>query len=144
MGEEGREAEPHRDARGDDPVVADDEVPPEHAEGTGRISRSDLRRRQRRDTLAAKQPHEHGRHEREEREDPEDREILAGPAHARALAAPEDAEARQQEADRELDRVLRDPLERRRARAARRPRRPAPPPRRPPRRAGACPARPRT
>jgi hypothetical protein len=51
-------------------------------------------------------------HESDERDYAEDRQVGAGPLDAGALAAPEDAERRQQHAHDELERVLGHALER--------------------------------
>ena len=55
---------------------------------------------------AAQRAHENERKQREERDHAEQRELVAGPVDAGALRAPEAAEAGEQEADGELDRVL--------------------------------------
>ena len=54
----------------------------------------------------------HDGHERETGNERGDREIRARPGHTRSFGAPEDAEARQEDADDELDRVLGNALER--------------------------------
>jgi len=65
-----------------------------------------------RDPSATQCPYEYERDQREERDHAEQRELAAGPVDAGALGAPEAAEAREQEADDELDRVLRHARER--------------------------------
>ena len=98
-------AERDRDAGGDAPVVADDEVPPEAAEraevphASAPAATSCDRRRRSARTSANETSAEEGDHA-------EQRELVAGPVDAGALGAPEAAEARQQQPDRELDRVL--------------------------------------
>src|SRR6188472_1403947 len=58
---------------------------------------------------AAKRAHEDEGVEADEGDHGEDREVAARPFDAGALAAPEDPEAREQDPDDELERVLRHP-----------------------------------
>ena len=120
MGEQRREPERDDDAGGHDPVVTDDEVPPEARKadeephglapccGSGTrltAARNAWRRRSTRTSTSGG--------EQVEREDREQGCVAAGPGRPGALGAPEDAERGQHGADGELQRVLRDPGERR-------------------------------
>ncbi len=104
-----REHEPEADRGRDYPIVADDEVPPETAErapylmrrlqrGAARGAGGGGSARGRRRALRRMRSRRGG-------------QLVAGPVDAGALGRPEGAEARQQETNGELDRVLRNPFE---------------------------------
>jgi hypothetical protein len=60
------------------------------------------------EALPAKEPHEEVDDGAEEAEQADERKLVAGPLDACALRRPKASEGREQEPDRELDRVLRD------------------------------------